>query len=189
MNSRAIGNRFLAAKAGDRDDQALADVAEHVAEHQRHREREQHRWIGFVARRHAERAAEDFERAGPTPGCRAAAAPSLWARGGGKVQQRTRTGALERLAECAAPEKSLVQPVIQQKRSPDSSARTFWITHCSRLASARADVQIVLHVERLELRAQSLLRRARAPRGAARCSARSRRRPRAATRARRTRGP
>ena len=34
--------------------------------------------------------------------------------------------------------RSLVQPVIQQKRSPDSSARTFCSTHCSRQALASA---------------------------------------------------
>ena len=52
-------------ESGRGDDEALAHVAEHVAEHQRHGEREQHARVGLVARRHAERAAEDLERPRP----------------------------------------------------------------------------------------------------------------------------
>ena len=47
--------------AEEREHQALADVAEHVAEHQRHREGEQRARIGAGRARHADQPREDFE--------------------------------------------------------------------------------------------------------------------------------
>ncbi len=57
--------------------------------------------------------------------------------GGGKCSS-ARACAPSSAAASRCPEKSLVQPVIQQKCSPDSSARTFSITHCSLAASPSA---------------------------------------------------
>ena len=87
--------------AHGREDQPLADVAEHVAEHQWHDDGQQRCWVGLAGRWHAQRTAEDLERACPRR--IAQQQRRLRARGRCRVaQQRAPRAALQRLGQPVA---------------------------------------------------------------------------------------
>ena len=139
-------------EAGDRDHESLADIGEHVAEHQRHRERQQRARVGLVARRHAHRAAEDLERPRP-PRVRRAAAAAKRRRRRRVVEDRARARAIERAG------KAMARQLAGPARDPAEEVARFQRPHVLQhplqprgIAQCRA--QVVAIVQRCKLRAQ-----------------------------------